>query len=728
MNPSDTSDLEPVKPEVCLKSTRISYFGPTSTMAALTQDHFLKGCFSKIYEAKKAAAQSHKKPFKFKKSIRPIIGSRRDDPISLHPFESNYVASTAESLDTLTLLTTWNPDILLGCRTDFKYQFPRPQDRRICDFLVSKFMRSINLLFPTVNPIIFRSDMAAFWDIKHALLDSNDKDPSDRHDLRGLSLFIMIIRLGRLCLPVDWKPSHDGFDDAYIPLLGNKLFDFALCSLRQTNYMSKPNLTIIQILLLMRINMIITPEDGDGGDGTDSSVFSGMLSQMGTCMGLHRDPNFFPKVPPLMAESWRQIWRQIMIMDTYRSLELSIPFSISLEMSDTQLQGSNTFGDDVEPEEKPSSQFQNIHVKWALLARKILAKVMKSKYTISAAEFEYFSHELENFEEEHLHSFQLLISVLQEDSTVCGQEDSYNLIQKFILQLLFLRLHLILLRSYFPPASDVAKHRILRLQTSLKLVDTITKCVANRLMFSGFEWILVPLSLRYHGYPLTVITNSLFRLCYYSSEHRSSAPPDLENMCDLSFRYDEDTIATPLRLWQCLLNVRKWVETFSSVYYGAWKSNSVLYAITKFIHSELWGQSLNISQNNSSLRYTSSGLSNSSLSQQVSNSGVNAASSVNSINNLLGSPQQESADDFSVEGTPNVAYENGFNNLWPQPNNGPSISLFAGSEAELLNKMIFNGDVSDLDDWMNSYDVLAGFEANDSIQGSVNGNWKYYWG
>ncbi|CDK27588.1 unnamed protein product [Kuraishia capsulata CBS 1993] len=111
-----------------------------------------------------------------------------------------------------------------------------------------------------------------------------------------------------------------------------------LC-LNQFRLLRRCTLTIFQCALYMRLYHKYAPEDGDGGDGGDSQIFTGMLIQMGTSMGLNRDPvNFEPMfVNPRLANLWRKIWYCLLSFDFFQSFALGNPQTSRSNFYDSNL-------------------------------------------------------------------------------------------------------------------------------------------------------------------------------------------------------------------------------------------------------------------------------------------------------------------------------------------------------------------------------------------------------
>ncbi|KAK9358341.1 hypothetical protein V1504DRAFT_478030 [Lipomyces starkeyi] len=599
-------DMHVVQPEICIKQNRLTYFGPLSGVAAIREDEFIKKCLNKVHEAKKILArkaQESRAAGLSRQMTGPEKGHTSHD--TAPPRKVSYIPPD---------MTDWVEEIF-NVAADPIDLFPRLEHRPICEFLIDRFMQTINIMFPIVNPGVFRCDMRKFWQAKELLAKGRQKNGTSatsddkpfwmstrKNDMRGAALFAVLLRLGRLSLPPDWEPSNAGFDNSYTVLFGPRLQAFAWSCLRETNYMGKANLAVAQVLLGIRVHQVIAPEDGDGSDGSDSAGFVGMMCQVAMSMGLHRDPTLLQGMPPTLEDTWRMLWSQLVILDTYRSLDLALPFAIPLEMCDTALGRVRRFPDNVASYEQFSQTFMHTHIKWALLARTILSRIMRPDYSLSLEDFQTLADELHQFEESHLSSFQSLISVVQVDNAVSSLQDSYNLVQKFILQLLFLRLQLSLLRSYAPPDLETAEtFRRARLRCALKMLDTVATCMYHRRLFNGFEWLLVPFSLRNFFYPLALVMNGLFK-AYYANPNITlpPIPPGKENECeevkderwltpDFSFHYDDASICSVHRLYQAFVKTHMWIKLFCDTYYGAYKPNSNVRVFAEYVRHEIVG-------------------------------------------------------------------------------------------------------------------------------------------
>ncbi|KAK9454393.1 hypothetical protein V1511DRAFT_501887 [Dipodascopsis uninucleata] len=604
--PADPMDTMTLRPELSLKKSRMTFFGPLSSIAAISEDGYIRKCLGQVHQAKKVLAR--------RTDSERARGGLVSAAAALKTRSSHDVMPPSRipnvSDETMKLMK-----VMFDPTTDPAMQFPRLEHKPVCDFLIDRYMKTINLIFPIVDPSVFRCDMTKFWNTKREATNNpnrqvNTEDRDDKFSLaahkatlRGTALFVVLLRMGRLSLLHEWKPSDSGFDDKYAAFFGPRLHAYAWSCLRESNYLAKANLVVVQVLVGLRISQLISREDGDGTDSSDSAPLVGMISQIAITLGLHRDPSIFPQVPSSMADAWRKLWSQIVILDTYRSLELALPFSIPLEMTDTVLDSSYSFSDDVAQHEQPSQQFHSAHIKWAMLARSVLSRIMRPNYALERSELLQLIDQLEQFEEHHLGSFQSLISVIKVDEQISSPQDAYDLIQKYMLQLLVQRLQLQLLRSYSPATpADAELFRRDRLRCALKMLDTISTCMEHLKLFSDFEWILRPFAIHHYLYPLSLVLNGLIREYYENPKiiipnfplhaplGQSSDAMDEDDRWlypDLSFSYDDDGVRNLHRLYQAFVKTKKWIITLSNTYYSGSKDTSTMKVFSGYLKHEI---------------------------------------------------------------------------------------------------------------------------------------------
>ncbi|KAK9446938.1 uncharacterized protein V1518DRAFT_387743 [Limtongia smithiae] len=611
--------------EMSVKRNRLTYFGAFSGLAAIRKDEYIQKCISQVEQAKRIMTRKRVEARAAGNSVGPEKGQTSHD--TAPPRKVTYIPPEMKTL----------VEDIFNVQAEPVDLFPRLEHRPVCEFLVDRFMQTINIVFPVVNPYLFRKDMAMYWKAKDtalqrrqnnnnnssAVVQSNGAPESSfgsamrKTDMRSAAFFAVILRLGRLSLPSDWKPSSAGFEDSYSVLFGPRLIAFAWACLRETNYMGKPNLVVAQVLVCMRLHQLMSFEGGDGHDGSDAAGFTGMMCQIGVSMGLHRDPSMFPCIPPGMGHLGRTLWTNMVILDTYRTLDLMLPFAINLETSDCDFDKLKEFPPVVPESDQYSLQFVQSHLKWALLARTIFSRLLRpGQSSLTFEEYCKFEQDLKSFAELHLSSFQSLISVIQVGAAVSSPQDSYDLIQKFLLQILFFRLQLVLLQAYIPAdAVTMESIRRERMRCALRMLDTISTCIHHRSLFAGFEWLLIPASERHFFTSFAIVMNGLLKAHYanptallppippessWTPGAMPCDPTDLRWLSpDLTFHYDDASLLSLQRLYQAFVKTQTWLKEYSTIYYNAHKTSVGVRVLSDFVrHEVVLGRSKATSQGN----------------------------------------------------------------------------------------------------------------------------------
>ncbi|KAK7204917.1 hypothetical protein BZA70DRAFT_278683 [Myxozyma melibiosi] len=565
-----------LRAHVTVKKNRFSFHGPFTAVTACKHDAYLAK-YMACDDMKKA-----KSPFKKMLKEKKHSAGRPGKHEQLAPETEEMIR---ETLDT---------------NADLAKMFPRLEHRDLCEYLITRFLQTINLVFPIVHPTSFRAAMMKYWEQKWKFQNGTAAKPAPtdttskayamdkklhklnkcssqrKEHMRGTALMAILLKLGRMACGPNWTPSKAGFDDKYAPLFEYRLKDFAWKCLNETSYLQKSDFVALQVLLGIRVHNMLASEVTEGPDTCDSGSFSGLLCQVALTMGLHRDPDQFPQVPPDLADAWRIMWAEILSVDTDRSLCIAVPFAISTEMSDTLVDKLRPFQLVATASEQPSVHFLHCKVQFNMLARSILSRLLLPDLELQKTEFDQHMAWLSAFEEKNLSSFQLLVEMINADTdpAVSGPQDSYDLTQKYILQLQFLRLQLSLLRSYAP--KDEAEQRrvfIDRLRCAEKLLDTIVTCTRRPQLFSGFMPLIIPLSLRH--FPAHLITIYIGILRQIGEQPASVA--GLQGIVtdenwrtpDMAFKYDDRTVCDIKRLYQTASKICSWIESESETNYSA---------------------------------------------------------------------------------------------------------------------------------------------------------------
>lgn len=566
-----STDEKRLRPDVKIKRNRFTYRGPLSSLSALLQDSYLVQFVSKdeFIQAKRA----QKKTVKEKKAAAlKTIGHLPMSPESEAFLKENFDVNA----DPVTV-------------------FPRLEHRGLCEYLITRFMQSINLVVPIVHPTSFRADIMKHWAYKWKCqaagesffeskkLGHDDCGSKHKEYMRGNALIAIILRLGRMACGSDWTPSSAGFNDKYASLFGYQLRDFAWKCLSETSYLQKSDFVSLQVLLAIRIHNMLAVEVGEGLDSADSVSFSGLLCQVALSMGLHRDPDNFPHVPPDLADAWRVMWGEVLSVDTDRSLCIDVPFALSLEMSDTSIDKLRVFSSVTSDNEQPSLHFLKCKINFCILARSILSRLQIPNFVLEKEEFEHHMAALTEYEEQNLSSFQLLVEMINAEthSAVSSHQDSYDLTQKYILQLQFSHLQLTLLRAYSPATkADGERIYVARLRCAEKQLDTIVTCNRRPQLFSGFMPLITPISLRHSRVSLYCVITGIFRQIVDApvvvAARKDALLKEQWRTPDMAFQYQTEDVCDIKRLFQTVNKIYEWVESESERAISAFRITQVM--------------------------------------------------------------------------------------------------------------------------------------------------------
>ncbi|KAK9246634.1 hypothetical protein V1506DRAFT_164279 [Lipomyces tetrasporus] len=576
------------KPEVEIKKNRMTYFGPLSSIATVMQDPYLQYLIGKMDSPKRQKFRQVHADF-----IRAAVESS-SDPSQSQSSRDNSRSAIKARIQQADVMSQVLSHEMYNVNAERSEMFPRLSDRNMCVLLIDQFMQTVNKVFPFVNPCELRAQVTMLWETKQETSKSavsNDAAASisQKEFLRLTALITMVVRLGWLSRK-EWTGSVLSSSTQF----GRHMEQYAWRCLRETNYLAKGDMITVQILLSFRIHMFITPEVGDGIDLADASGLIGLLSQAAVTIGLHRDPDLFRRITPAFTRMWRLLWSEIVFQDTDRALDLSVPFSIQLELSDTDLEKLLPFADNVPAIEKPSLTFLHSKVKWCTLSRSILSRLLQPNLMLSSEEFNNYYQQLAVFEESYLSSFHILLQMLHADpsASVSSPQDSYDLTQKFFLQIQFLRLRQVLLKAYSPPTAEERElARKLRTRCALTILDTLVTCLRSRQLFSRFLWLVVPLTLRHYHYAIVLIGSDIIRISLDSPESVSRQDLGIGDGSwatpDLSYRYKDEDLVDLRRLYQAYMKTYELVIAYSDEYYGAYRSGLLLSLFNEYIKDQL---------------------------------------------------------------------------------------------------------------------------------------------
>lgn len=225
--------------------------------------------------------------------------------------------------------------------------------QRVIWILINKFFLLVYPFLPFIDESYFESEMSRILGPE----DHNDSKISElniekRLDLANIGILLIIIRFTYLSLFSNRNgvnennlktndPSSKAQELKY--LLSNPInidvIHMAQLCLDQFELLRKTNLVVLQCALIMRLYHMFSPEDGDGADGGDSQIYSGMLIQMAYSMGLNREPDNFPEAcnDEKVNNIGRKIWLFLALGDFNQAYSYGNPLCIDDKYVDTKL-------------------------------------------------------------------------------------------------------------------------------------------------------------------------------------------------------------------------------------------------------------------------------------------------------------------------------------------------------------------------------------------------------
>lgn len=175
--------------------------------------------------------------------------------------------------------------------------------RQVCDRLVGHYMRTFQLIYPTVHVPTFWKEYEHYWSSAHT---------------GGTRSFA--IKLG-LMLTIGIIFSADG-DDEQLRTISRSWIQAAQWWLVGPSEKSTSNLDGIQIFCLLLIARQVTSA------GPSPWLSEASLIKVAMAMGLHRDPRIF-RLSPLQAEIRTRLWTTVLELAIHGAMDSSTPFLLS---------------------------------------------------------------------------------------------------------------------------------------------------------------------------------------------------------------------------------------------------------------------------------------------------------------------------------------------------------------------------------------------------------------
>lgn len=228
--------------------------------------------------------------------------------------------------------------------------------QKVIWILVKEYFRSIYPFIPLIDEISFTTALEKILGAE----EYNDEEVpffkiERRIDFCTVGILLVALRITYLSKFSNKSQINEYIINSNEPRLAElkyiltnpiniDVISFAQVCLDQFNLMSKTNLNIIQLGLILRVYRIFSPEDGDGTDGGESQAYNGVLARMAFSFGLNREPDLFDDVcnDEKVNHLSRKIWFYLRTNVISLSSQYGTPLDIDDEYCDTKLPFNRT--------------------------------------------------------------------------------------------------------------------------------------------------------------------------------------------------------------------------------------------------------------------------------------------------------------------------------------------------------------------------------------------------
>lgn len=242
-------------------------------------------------------------------------------------------------------------------------------DRRVVWILINKFFVTVYPFIPLVNEADFKQEMVRILGPEPTSVETLPMSEvplrvERRLDFANLGMMLIMLRFTYLSM----FSNRSDINEEYLNtdsrsqeaqqkkyLMSNPItidiVGMAQLCLDQFLLLQQSYLQVLQCAFLMRLYHKYAPEEGDGADGGDLIISTGMLVQMGYLLGINREPDKFKDI--LMNDRvnnlTRKLWYYLMIMDVYQCFSYGNPLNVNENFYDTNppafKEGSENIGD-----------------------------------------------------------------------------------------------------------------------------------------------------------------------------------------------------------------------------------------------------------------------------------------------------------------------------------------------------------------------------------------------
>ncbi|CUM68357.1 uncharacterized protein PRCAT00006079001 [Priceomyces carsonii] len=261
-------------------------------------------------------------------------------------------------------------------------------EQKVIWTLINKFFKNVYAFIPFIDEKSFKSEMSRIIGPEgYNQVKISPLKIEKRLDFAYVGILLLMLRLSYLSLFSNRKkvneqnlstsdPSLFAQEKKYLLShpISIDIVEMADLCLKQFNLCEKSNLIIFQFAFMTRLYRVFSPEDGDGSDGSDSQVSTGMLVHMAYSIGLNRDPDNFPEqtFDKKTNNLGRKLWFFLVIVDLLQSYFYGNPSTIDAKYFDTKLPyyvAGNENVNDVEIEKNVISTFRYFEAYYKHLKR-----------------------------------------------------------------------------------------------------------------------------------------------------------------------------------------------------------------------------------------------------------------------------------------------------------------------------------------------------------------------
>lgn len=278
-------------------------------------------------------------------STQPIIETEQEfEDSSGDKREKQYNARKADVMNVHSLCEDNRPAL----RQRILSKLPK---RRALRRFLDSFTTKVGPFMSYVDPATFTADIAKILGPLDAPYDDYPEFSfTGKDDLIYVGTLFIMLRLGFLALVAEGvnlnspEQSHKPLSDECKELFSNSV-DLSVIELaeecfKKFNLLVRPSIPLLQFAQMVRVYQKYAPEFGEGLDGGDSQLFTGVIIQMAISIGLHRDPDSIPALRhmPLSKKNLRrQLWYSLMFTDVVEAYSFGNPTNCQQQFYDTKV-------------------------------------------------------------------------------------------------------------------------------------------------------------------------------------------------------------------------------------------------------------------------------------------------------------------------------------------------------------------------------------------------------